>query len=387
MNVFTASRSLPNTRAFWSSRLRAAATAGVLILLSIGEPVVESATHEDVFSRRNVLVADAAKLRTTVVSPHLDVPLATNRNVVWCGSFQLTWNEACRVLGEDINFSGPDPAVAALNQHVFTGEQLDAASYVALAGYVRDGILGQIHKALAGKFGGAATPKLIPTSAQAARPDDLVAYAYLFKNLEFAHPFERLLPMLFGRTHVECFGFEKGKPGVAPLLPQVRIHDYKGTNDFVIELKTKSPLDRVILAKVAPGETLAATIASVQKRAAKVSAPAAGYDDTLKISKLNYDLTRQYREFEGRPLVLKNPLAPRDARITSAVQNICFQMDEKGVVLRSESHHIMACSMPHEPHPEHIMIFDQPFLVLLQREGAAAPYFACWVGNADLLLR
>ena len=89
----------------------------------------------------------------------------------------------------------------------------------------------------------------------------------ILQNKKMAH----LLFSLFGRTHVECFGFEKGKPGVAPLLPQVRIHDYKGTNDFVIELKTKSPLDRVILAKVAPGETLAATIASVQKRAAKVS--------------------------------------------------------------------------------------------------------------------
>jgi len=32
------------------------------------------------------------------------------------------------------------------------------------------------------------------------------------------------------------------------------------------------------------------------------------------------------------------------------------------------------------------MIFDKPFLVVLRREGAKAPYFALWVDNAELLV-
>ena len=219
--------SLPTRHLAWSW-LRVAATAGVLVLLSIGERPVESASHDDLFSHRGLQVADAERLRTTVVSPHLEAPLATNQNVLWCGTFQLTWNEACRVLGEDINFSGPDPAATSLNKKSFTTQHLDEASYVALAGYVREGIQGRIRKALADKFGGEAAPELIPTSARPARPDDLVAYAYLFKNLQFANPFERLLPIRFGRTDVPCFGFEKGKPGVQPLLSQVLIRDYQG---------------------------------------------------------------------------------------------------------------------------------------------------------------
>ena len=31
-------------------------------------------------------------------------------------------------------------------------------------------------------------------------------------------------------------------------------------------------------------------------------------------------------------------------------------------------------------------IFDKPFLILLERKGAANPYFALWVGNAELLV-
>jgi hypothetical protein len=69
------------------------------------------------------------------------------------------------------------------------------------------------------------------------------------------------------------------------------------------------------------------------------------------------------------------------------LQNIRFQMDEKGVVLRSESTMIMACSSPHVPQPQHIMIFDQPFLILLERRAAKSPYVALWVDNPELLVR
>ena len=31
------------------------------------------------------------------------------------------------------------------------------------------------------------------------------------------------------------------------------------------------------------------------------------------------------------------------------------------------------------------MVFDKPFLIMLQRSDAKTPYFALWVGNADLL--
>jgi hypothetical protein len=90
---------------------------------------------------------------------------------------------------------------------------------------------------------------------------------------------------------------------------------------------------------------------------------------------------------EGRPLVLRQASAPRDLQLVQALQNIRFQMDEKGVVLRSETHMGFGCSSPHLPRPQHIMIFDRPYLILLEREKASAPYFALWVENAELLAR
>ena len=33
------------------------------------------------------------------------------------------------------------------------------------------------------------------------------------------------------------------------------------------------------------------------------------------------------------------------------------------------------------------LIFDKPFLIMLQNQDAKAPYFAAWVDNAEILLK
>ena len=68
------------------------------------------------------------------------------------------------------------------------------------------------------------------------------------------------------------------------------------------------------------------------------------------------------------------------------VDALSKEMDEKGVKLRSEAHMAIGCAMEVPPQPQHIMIFDRPFLVLLKRAGAKTPYFAMWVDNPELLV-
>jgi hypothetical protein len=64
---------------------------------------------------------------------------------------------------------------------------------------------------------------------------------------------------------VASFGIEKATLR-NPLITQVTVHDYENDDDFIIELETKSESDELILAKVEPSRTLAATIQSVQQR-------------------------------------------------------------------------------------------------------------------------
>ena len=82
-----------------------------------------------------------------------------------------------------------------------------------------------------------------------------------------------------------------------------------------------------------------------------------------------------------------NPAVAKDLVILSALQNIRFELNEKGARLRSESHMAIGCAASPEPEAPRMMIFDKPFLVMLARQDAQVPYFALWVENAELMVQ
>ena len=165
-----------------------------------------------------------------------------------------------------------DPLIARkLNAGRGAAENLDEASYVAMAGRLGDGIFEAIERELLRTFQGRATPHLLHALRDVVRrPQDMVAYAYLFKHLEFGSPFEsRKYPFTFADTDVAAFGIPWGAEPPRALLEQVIIHDYRSRDDFVIELTHKSEGDRLILAKVAPSGTLESTVRAVDGRVAR----------------------------------------------------------------------------------------------------------------------
>src|SRR5438045_874267 len=83
-------------------------------------------------------------------------------NLLWCGTFQLAWNEACRLTGGDLQFERGHPIISALNKHAFTKESLDESSYVAMAGFEKDSIHDRISKTIAEKFHGSFKTRFMP---------------------------------------------------------------------------------------------------------------------------------------------------------------------------------------------------------------------------------
>jgi hypothetical protein len=349
--------------------------------------IVDNGGHAQAFSDQKLLRANASELKSTLVVPHQDVPMARGRNLLWCGTFQLAWNEVCQLIGGSVEFVGPpSPDATSLNKRSFDKSAIDAGSYVSVAGYVQDDVYRQIERELRETFGGMAHSVMPPRRSITDRPQDIVAYSYLFKQLLFAVPFERgQAPVPFEKVKVECFGMgPEYKPGREAMAAQTVIHDYMGPDDFVIELMTRSKGDRILLAKTKPAETLAATISQVRQRAEKPGTPAS-VSDVLVIPKLNFDLTREYAELLGRRLRPVAEGVAENLQLSTATQNIRYQMDEAGVRLRSESTMRFGCSAS-GMRPEHLMVFDKPFLIMLQREAAAMPYFALWVENGELLV-
>jgi hypothetical protein len=143
----------------------------------------------------------------------------------------------------------------------------------------------------------------------------------------------------------------------------------------------------LVLAKIEPKSTLAATVAEVEARVQKAKPISAAPSDLLAVPKMNFDITREYHELIGQRLIPTKAGTPGDAEILAADQNVRFLIDERGVVLQSDTHLSTGCSGPDIPMPVHRMILDKPFLLLMSRDGSKSPYFAMWIGNADLLAK
>jgi hypothetical protein len=346
------------------------------------------ASHDASFSKEGLFKADVASLKDTELAAHPDVPLAGNKNVLWCGTLQLAWNEAVGLVGEKLHFANQPPLVGLLNRADFTKADLDAASYVAITDFERNNVEDEIRAALEKTFQGAASPELIPPKPPDPAPDDFVAYAYLYKDLAFAHPFADNDAMAFGAAQVKNFGFGKD-PRLLPdgVMDQVSIYDYKSPDDFIIKVKPKAEGDELILAKLEPGVTLQATIDSVLQRIAANKPDPIGPNPQLAIPKLNFDLRGDFPQLEG--LILQPSLSAHVKRLktTEVKQLVRFQLNEKGAILKSEAVMVFkTLAMPGPQVKRHIMIFDKPFLILMKRANSAHPYFALWVGDASLLV-
>jgi len=356
-----------------------------MLVIAFGEE--PAASHADSFSQGGLLKANVSTVKDTQLVANPDVPLPKNQNVLWCGTLQLAWNKAIDLVGEKLHFSNQPPVVELLNQEDFTSADLNAGSYVALADFERNNVEDEIRAALAKTFHGAASPELIPPRPSHFGPDDFVAYAYLYKNLSFPQPFEDNPSLDFGKTKVKNFGFVTNLDRLPDgLIEQVTICDYKSPDDFIIKLKTKSPDDELILAKVPPASTLQATMDNVLQREKMNKPVTPGSGDTLAVPKLNFDLRGDFPALEGLVLLPSPAAHVKNLKTKSVKQLVRFQLNEKGAILKSEAVITMRASIVFERREPHVMIFDRPFLILMKRANSDHPYFALWVGNASLLV-
>ena len=79
----------------------------------------------------------------------------------------------------------------------------------------------------------------------------------------------------------------------------------------------------------------------------------------------------------GKAIQARNPRFDGLA-LSLTKQQIRFKLDETGAALKSES--FVFLGRPR------FLVFNKPFLIMIQRKGSKVPYFALWVANAELLV-
>jgi hypothetical protein len=349
-----------------------------------------------------LLKAEGKDLKATVITPSVDTPIEPGKNVLWCSTFQLVWNEGCRYAGGDIHLKDEPPMVAALNKKLGDEKDVDDDSCLVMSGLVEKGIVKKIRQELNRKFQGQADPDLLKSIDRDLPPNGWLAYAYLFRTLPFKDRFKRLPePLPFGTAKVASFGLRKmgHDRDDFRIAGQVAILDHKSNDDFILALQPKDRSEQIVLAKIAPGATLQKTIEMVRSRvkANLVDPQNAGseeytkrllerllaLDESVVVPVLNFELLQEFDELVGKEITSTGPL--ESMPIVLAVQSVRFRLDEYGAVLKSEAGKVAGCAVEKRKKPRQF-IFDKPFLILLERKDAAQPYFALWVDNPELLV-
>jgi hypothetical protein len=350
-----------------------------IIIASLTLSDKEKKTHNQIAGKPD-LKANANDLKKTIITPHLEQSILPGTNILWCNTFQLAWNELIDLTGGPIVMDTAPPIVSALNKKSASKEDLDEASYVAMAGLASDGIYEKIRKELAEKFRGQASPNLFDASPTM----EWVTYAYLFKQLPFQWAFTRFHENLkFEGKYVDSFGIYQlldSQRNEKRMAGQVVVLDHRNNNDLIIELKTQAEDERLILAKIPPEATLEETIDAVDKRIQNAKPVKMGQMENLFVPVLNFEMLREYSGLCGRPIHTSDKRTDGTS-IAAAAQSIRFRLDETGAVLKSE-----ALTTAASGSTTRNLVFDKPFLILLKRRDAKRPYFALWIGNTELLV-
>lgn len=351
--------------------------AAAAIILFFGIRIYKSTLRAEALTMKEL---DDTDLKRTMVSPHMEQQLVSGSNTMYCSTFQLCWNELKSFMKGDIELSGDPDIVPFLNKSLSTKEDLSEKSYVAEAGFVGDDLEAIINKQMDSKF---QTPKHVDFKSYS--DDDIVAYAYLYKNLKFKEEFECFdEPMMFFEGNqsvkVKAFGIEDYSSKKANLGKQVEIIDYKNDQDFILKLTTTSADDEIILALVEPQATLLETIEKVDDRIATGVHERLRKNDTLMIPKFSFNLTHEFRELQDKQLL--NP-GYTEYMVAEAIQDITFVLDERGAVLESSA----KISLKKGIEESRYLAFNKPFLLFMKEEGAEYPYFAIWIENTELMAK
>lgn len=334
------------------------------------------------------------KAEQTTISPYLEAKLDSINNTLYCASFQIAWSKVRnQVIKEDIRLTENPPMARQLNRLLLGNDDVSSSSYVAEAGVLSQELVERINRGLREKFGdqGGESFKM-PQIAAGDR--SIIAYAYLQKNLEFRTEFEKLTtPVPFqangSSTPVVAFGIEKFSYSNhlhEKLQNQVAIYDYRDDNDFILSLTSKSDDDEIILAKVKPGKYLLDTYQAVSKRIDTGKKTTIWENESLKIPKIDFDLSYSFPELEGKRL-LNNGW--EGWLIAKALQDTRFKLDEKGAVLKSRAFFMATKSeapAPGNAKPR-MFIFDNPYLIYMKQKLGKYPYFVLWINNPELMLK
>lgn len=295
---------------------------------------------------------------------------------VWVGTFQLVWNDFMdKFVHNPVRFREGTPLfVQELNKQAFTVDDVSDKSYYKITTKVTKNTKKQITKAIRKKF--RESSDILDKLDLTPRNDKFLIYAMLKKDFEFKNEFNKLGKSAFGEEQTaEYFGVTKGSKDEFGSC--VKVLFYNNPDDFAVILTTKTD-DEVYLYKNSANKEFHYLYADMlKKQSAFEGSKEFGNDDELKVPNIKLFEEKTFDELSGKRVMGTNIV------IDQAIETIKFDMDNKGVKLKSEAAMtIMKMSLLPD-YEQRLFYFNDTFVIFLKEKGKKNPYFALRVHDID----
>lgn len=303
----------------------------------------------------------------------LEDEIDKNNNTIWCGTFQLVWNDLKNDLAkQDIVFTPQLKVIENLNKETFTTNDLSDKYYYKKVGTPSLELKAEIEKAIKDKFN--ETSDILDDFEWENRdPKDYFLYAMLKKNFEFEKVFAEFENGEFGSyENVKYFGVKKNSES-DELRKQVEILYYNSKDDFAIKLKTKQE-DEVILCKNPKGNTFNEIYKNIEQQKNTYKGNKNLQEgELLKVPNIKINQKTEFTEIQNRLFYFSNG---DKYKIEKALQTIDFELDKTGGKIKSEAGMMVKNEAAILLDEIREFSVDDTFAIFLIEKGKKNPYFA-----------
>lgn len=318
-------------------------------------------------------------------------------NKIWTGAFQIAWNEFMDSIGcERVEFEyGNSEFVNELNNREFTKDMLLEESYYVKVGQTSKKLRQQILNDIENKFK-METISLLENMKTQKHRNQYTIYAIMRKEFEYLTSFDKLEPAIFGKSEpslvkydpnglntvvstakwVNYFGINNDSPESMNI--NVEVLFFNSANDFATKIKTKEGEEIILYRTNNVGDFKSIYKELENKTKIYTGNKQFSKYDEIKIPYINLEETINYSELCG-----KKVKGTKNVKITNAMQNIEFMLNETGSKLTNEAQ-IQYSRLYYKEEARYFYYIDT-FVLFMKEKEKEQPYMAIIIDNADFL--
>lgn len=347
------------------------------------EKIYEATVSENVDGKKDTVITRNIKISDTEVQVLATSMDEIYNNSIWCGAFQLAWNNLLDDVAKDNTIDSVNvELINNLNKRSFLEDNLSKTNYYINLGLKTQKLKTEISNSIKKQFNlNSDTIDILDWNNKTLNdPKDAnysryLLYVLLSKDLKFTKEFSALDNERFGSIlNVKYFGIDSSSS--TDVRNQVEVLYYDEDGNYAISLTT-SKKDEIILAKNSMKTTFEDIYDEVEaKSKSYIGDTVFGENDTLKIPVINLDLVKQYEELNELEFETNKKATGILQDNLQAIQIKLDGSSEKADAKKTEETEDITV--------EREFAFNDEFTIFIRESGKEKPYLAANIANISL---